>query len=121
DRHGAVEQAEIGVLVPPPAAVRKHGPRFASQELLLFGERELHQRLLGRPSTRSAMMLRRISLVPASIVFPRERSCWCRQYPSSSPPRISSASFVRRWFCSDQWSFDPDPSGPGMPVCISVV
>ena len=35
--------------------------------------------LRGRPSTRSAMMLRRISEVPASIVFPRLRSCWCCQ------------------------------------------
>jgi hypothetical protein len=53
--------------------------RFAPEQVLLLGEGELHQRLLGRPSTRSAMMLRRISEVPASIVFPRERSCWCCQ------------------------------------------
>ena len=33
----------------------------------------------GRPSTRSATMLRRISEVPASIVLPRLRSCWCCQ------------------------------------------
>src|SRR5438477_11601939 len=31
EQHGAVEQAEISELVPPPAAVRKHGPRFASK------------------------------------------------------------------------------------------
>ena len=49
--------------------------RGAPQHLLLVGEREVH-RLLGSPRTRSAMMLRRISEVPPSIVFPRERSCW---------------------------------------------
>ena len=31
------------------------------------------------------------------------------------------ASFVSRWFCSDQCSFAPEPSGPGMPVFISAV
>src|SRR5437588_9650323 len=41
EQHGALEQAELRELVPPPAAVRKHGSRFASQELLLFREREL--------------------------------------------------------------------------------
>ena len=46
----------------------------------ILGEGGVHpQRLLGRLSTRSAMMLRRISEVPASIVLPRERSCWCCQ------------------------------------------
>ena len=35
-----------------------------------------HYRDLGRPRTRSATMLRRISDVPASIVLPRLRSCW---------------------------------------------
>ena len=47
-----------------------------AQQLLILGEGELHQRLRGRPSTRSAMMFRRISLVPASIVLPRLRNCW---------------------------------------------
>src|SRR6185503_13398017 len=67
-------------------------PGLAPQVLLLRREREVHQRLRGRPSTRSATMLRRISLVPASIVLPRERSCWWRQEPASSPSRISIAS-----------------------------
>ena len=76
--HGAVEERQLraGDLVARPAAVAERLARLAAQQLLLFRERELHQRLLGRPSTRSAMMLRRISLVPASIVLPRERSCW---------------------------------------------
>src|SRR6266545_162488 len=121
EQHGAVEEAELGELVATPAAVREHRARLAAQQLLIVREGELHQRLLGRPSTRSAMMLRRISLVPASIVLPRDRSCWWCQYPSSSPSRISIASFVSRWFCSDQCSFEPEPSGPGMPVCMSVV
>src|SRR6266545_4534686 len=120
EQHGAVEEAELGELVATPAAVREHRARLAAQQLLIVREGELHQRLLGRPSTRSAMMLRRISLVPASIVLPRDRSCWWCQYPSSSPSRISIASFVSRWFCSDQCSFAPEPSGPGMPVLISV-
>ena len=49
--------------------------------VLLGGEREVHEayRDLGSPSTRSAMMLRRISEVPASIVLPRLRSCSCCQ------------------------------------------
>jgi hypothetical protein len=69
------------------------------------------------------MMLRRISDVPASIVLPRERSCWWFHQPSSttpSSPRIRRASFVSRWFCSDQCSFETEPSGPGMPVLTSV-
>ncbi len=75
-QHGAVEEAELGDLVLAPAAVRHDVARLSPQRLLVFRERELHQRPLGRPSTRSAMMLRRISDVPASIVLPRERSCW---------------------------------------------
>ena len=75
-QHRAVEEAELGDLVLSPAAVREHVARLAPQRLLILGECELHHRPLGRPSTRSAMMLRRISLVPASIVLPRERSCW---------------------------------------------
>ena len=50
--------------------------RSALQLELLVGEREIHQRLLGSPSTRSATMLRKTSDVPASIVLPRLRSCW---------------------------------------------
>ena len=44
-----------------------NAPKFPvpHQLLLLLGEGEIHQRLLGRPSTRSEMMLRWISLVPA--------------------------------------------------------
>src|SRR6266511_4105930 len=66
-QHRAVEEA----------ALREHVASLAPQQLLVLRERELHPyRPLGRPSTRSAMMLRRISDVPASIVLPRERSCW---------------------------------------------
>src|SRR5262249_53747734 len=96
--------------------------RLGAEVFLLGSEREIHQRPLGSPSTRSATMLRRISLVPASIVLPRERSCWYCQYSSAfGPPAISWASFVSRWFASDQTSFDADPSGPGIPVFCSVV
>src|SRR5437867_5095239 len=42
------------------------------------------QRLRGRPSTRSARMLRSTSEVPASIVFARERRNWYF-HPSASP------------------------------------
>src|SRR5207249_1119904 len=76
----AVHEVEFGELVAPPAAVREHVPGLAPQQLLVLGERELHQRLLGRPRTRSATMFRRISLVPASIVLPRLRSCSWPQY-----------------------------------------
>ena len=75
EEHGTVEEAELGQLLTAPAAVREHLTGLAPQQFLLLREGELHQRDLGRPSTRSAMMLRRISLVPASIVFPRLRSC----------------------------------------------
>ena len=74
------EPAELAQLRERRVGVRlQERARLAPQLLLLLGERELHQRDLGRPSTRSAMMLRRISEVPASIVLPRERSCWCCQ------------------------------------------
>ena len=73
---GTVEEVELRDLVLRPPAVREHVARLAAQQLLLLGECKLHgQRPRGRPSTRSAMMLRRTSLVPASIVLPRERSC----------------------------------------------
>ena len=76
EHHGPIEKGELVELLPSPTAVREHLTRLAPQQVLLLGEGELHQRDLGRPSTRSAMMLRRISLVPASIVFPRLRCCW---------------------------------------------
>src|SRR5262249_58626504 len=117
------DPAELGELLHRRRRVRlEERTRLAPQVLLLRCEREVHQRLRGRPSTRSATMLRRISLVPASIVLPRERSCWYCQYSSAfGPPAISWASFVSRWFASDQTSFDADPSGPGIPVFCSVV
>ena len=78
--NGDAEPAEVAQLGERRLGVRlEEGAGLAPQLLLLLGEREIHQRLRGRPSTRSAMMLRRISEVPASIVFPRERSCWCCQ------------------------------------------
>ena len=77
---GDAEPAQLAQLRERRVRVRlEERARLAAQLLLLLRERELHQRLLGRPSTRSAMMLRRISEVPASIVLPRERSCWCCQ------------------------------------------
>ena len=81
EEDGLVDEAELGGgdLLSAPAAVLERVARLAAEQLLLFGEGELHQRLRGRPSTRSAMMFRRISDVPASIVLPRLRSCWCRQ------------------------------------------
>src|SRR5215203_6208047 len=81
EEDGFVDEAQLGRadLVARPAPVREGVARLAAEELLLFGEGELHQRLLGRPSTRSAMMFRRISEVPASIVLPRLRSCWWPQ------------------------------------------
>jgi hypothetical protein len=77
EEDGLVDEPEPGRadLVTAPAAVLERLARLAAQQLLFVGEGELHQRLLGSPRTRSAMMLRRISEVPASIVFPRLRSC----------------------------------------------
>ena len=88
EEHGRIEEREVVRLQDPdPAELcellhRRRGvrveerARLAAKVVLLGGEREVHYRLLGSPSTRSATMLRRISLVPASIVFPRDRSCW---------------------------------------------
>ena len=64
---------------PRSARVSPRGTARLRPELVLERrEREIHQRDLGRPSTRSATMLRRISDVPASIVLPRLRSCCTR-------------------------------------------
>ena len=88
EEHRSVEEREVVALQDPdPAELGEllhrrrrcrleERARLAAKVVLLGREREVHQRLLGRPSTRSATMLRRISLVPASIVLPRERSCW---------------------------------------------
>ena len=71
-RNRDAEPAELAQLRERGVRVRlEERARLAAQLLLLLAERELHQRDLGRPSTRSAMMLRRISEVPASIVLPR--------------------------------------------------
>ena len=75
EEHRTIEETELVQLLSTPAAVLEHLTCLAPQQFLLLREVELHQRDLGSPSTRSAMMLRRISLVPASIVFPRLRSC----------------------------------------------
>src|SRR5262249_61658447 len=124
-----VEPAELLELAPAvvlllPVTVEREAvgePRARGllQLDLLVREREVHQRDPGSPLTRSAMMLRSTSDVPASIVLPRLRSCWWFHQPSSrmpSGPRSSRASFVSRWFASDQRSFTPEPSGPGTPV-----
>ena len=88
EEHRRVEEREVLALQDPdPAELGQllerrrrrrleERARLAAEVVLLCAEGEVHQRPLGRPSTRSAMMLRRISLVPASIVLPRERSCW---------------------------------------------
>ncbi len=71
---GPAELGEIG-----PGRLRGGGEeraRLLAKLVLLWGEGEVHQRDLGRPRTRSATMLRRISEVPASMVLPRLRSCW---------------------------------------------
>src|SRR6266545_2831716 len=138
-RHGCAGPAKLDELGPRgrvPALVRVRDLRHAlerqgvaqvrartvAQLTLLLAECELHYRLLGRPSTRSAMTLRSTSDVPASIVFARLRSSWYRHSSSAtaaSGPISSSASAVSRWFDSDQRSFVTEPSGPGTPVCSS--
>jgi hypothetical protein len=70
--------AELGQLRPRRLGrVGEEPPRLVAELLLQRREREVHAAYLdlGRPSTRSARMLRRISDVPASIVLPRLRSC----------------------------------------------
>src|SRR4029077_5462344 len=54
-------------------ALLEEGAGLRAELVLLRRETEIHQRLRGRPSTRSAMMLRRTSDVPASMVLPRLR------------------------------------------------
>ena len=72
--------AELGELVPRRLRGRgEERARLLAERVLLGCEGGIHQRDLGNPSTRSATMLRSISEVPASIVFPRLRSCWCCQ------------------------------------------
>src|SRR3954463_9807413 len=106
-RVGDVEPAELLQLAPAivlclPVAVEREAvgePRVRRllQLELVLRKREIHQRDLGRPRMRSAMMLRKTSDVPASIVLPRLRSCWWFHQPSSripSAPRSSRASFV---------------------------
>ena len=79
--HGDTGPAELGELRPGRIRCRlQKGSRLHAELLLLGREGEVHrQRLRGSPSTRSATMFRRISDVPASIVLPRLRSCWCCQ------------------------------------------
>ena len=48
-------------------------PRGALDRLLIVGEVEVHQRMRGSPSTRSATMFLRISVLPPSIEFARAR------------------------------------------------
>ena len=74
------EPAQLAQLGQSALRVRlEERARLAAQLLLLGVKATSTQRLRGRPSTRSATMLRRISEVPASIVLPRLRSCWCCQ------------------------------------------
>ncbi len=69
--------AELGQVLPRRLRVlREIRAGLLAKRLLLGCEGEVHQRDFGRPSTRSATMLRSTSEVPASIVFPRLRSCW---------------------------------------------
>src|SRR3954453_10845193 len=86
--------------------------------LLVVGELEPH-RILGSPSTRSATMFLRISVVPPSIEFARARRKRYVQRSSSStarPPRNSIASSVSAWLTSAHCHLPSDPSGPGTPV-----
>src|SRR5207248_1459320 len=123
-RRGDLREAPEGV------TLREERASLRAELVLFWREAEVHQRLRGRPRTRSAMMFRRSSDVPASMVLPRLRSCWYCQKPSHTPPSPSScaampcrdsASFVSRWWDSLQCSFATDPSGPGTPVRMSAV
>src|SRR5258707_10459529 len=78
----------------------------------------------GKPSTRSATILRCTSLVPASMVLPRARRYSYCQRPSKGAstesgarlekgPSSSKASSTRRWFNSLQCNLSSEPSGPG--------
>ena len=78
----------------------------------------------GIPSTRSATMFLRISVVPPSIEFARARSM--RYVHSSScswarGPAISIASSVSAWLTSDQCHLPSEPSGPGTPYFMVAV
>ena len=87
-RERDAEPAELGELAPAVVlrrvevaveriALGEPRARGVLQLLLFLCQREVHgYRPFGRPSTRSATMLRRTSDVPASIVLPRLRSCW---------------------------------------------
>src|SRR5207249_10759284 len=124
-RAGPPQTTELG----PGRAVRlllEERAGVRTELVLLRREAEVHQRLRGRPRTRSAMMFRRTSDVPASIELPRLRSCArchlprsiTRSEPSSSTavvPSMSRPRRVRRWFISDQNSLATEPSGPGTP------
>ena len=77
---GRTRPAELGELRPRRLGrVGEESARLLAKLLLQRREGKIHYLDLGRPSTRSARMLRRISEVPASIVFPRLRSCWVVQ------------------------------------------
>src|SRR5207249_3281627 len=91
-----VEPTQLGELAPAivfrlPVAVEgetvgEPRARVLLERELFAVECEVHQRLRARPRTRSAMMLRSTSDVPASIVLPRLRSCWWFHQPSSRMP-----------------------------------
>jgi len=68
--------AELAELRPKVLGFRPCRQQITSglgDRALLVVQLEIHQRALGRPSTRSATMFLRISVVPPSIVLPRER------------------------------------------------
>src|SRR5207237_1127672 len=76
------------------------------------------QRNRGNASTRSARMLRWISLVPPSMELARARSIRCVHTESmarASTPSTSTASSVRAWLTVAHWILIIEPSGPGTP------
>src|SRR5205823_11702908 len=92
--------------------------RGAADVPLVLGQVEVHPR--GRPSTRSATMFLRISVVPPSIELARARRKRYVQTGSTScarGPRRSCANSVSAWLTSAHSHLPSEPSGPGSPSC----
>src|SRR5438094_299823 len=106
-----------------PGSARGLRPRAAELPRLAAGLSPAPQPR-GSPSTRSPMMLRWISLVPAEIVYCRAASTRLNQRGASGTvgevwftrtcrPRSSPAASAMRTPSSEPLSFSTDPSGPG--------
>src|SRR6185369_10601650 len=96
--------------------------RRAADLALVVGEVEVHAR--GSPSTRSATMFLRISVVPPSIEFARARRKRYVQIGSTRPARgpfNSMANEVSPWLTSAHSHLPSEPSGPGSPLRCAVV